>query len=262
MKKTLYGLLGILLIIVWLSVDEKIGYLGSITLVIAISIYILFWSIPQRAPNTKKPQRFIKIFLNLGFGFFFLFLSASSEIADFNFYNNSKFVDGEVTSVIKSKCQSGLRRKSRKLVDCWKIETTYGRNIFNSTSFSEGKYNLGSKRYILVAGQVEDDFIKIGQIPLIGPLHTRVKHRAFDEKFDQQTHYFESLRSNFGFVGISFSISLILFGLRWISLISIRFDPSLRPTTQNKFASMKGDMTQKNFSQKARVEPKITRKKN
>lgn len=262
MKKTLSGLFGISLIIIWLSVDEKISYLGSITLITALSIYNLFWSIPQRARNTKFPQRAIKIFLNLGFGFFFLFLSASSEIADFNFYHNSKFVDGEVTSIIKSQCRSGLRRKSRRLVDCWKIETTAGGDIFISTSFIEDEYNLGSKRYILVAGQVEDDFIKFNQIPLIGSLHTRINQEIFDEKFDQKTQYFESLKSNFGFVGIAFSISLILFGLRWISLISTSFEPSMRPTVQNKFVSKKRDLTQKNYSQKTRVEPKITREKN
>lgn len=262
MKKTLFGLLGIFLIIIWLSIDEKIGYLGSIISIIALSIYFLFWSIPQRARNTKLPQRAIKIILNLGFGFFLLFLSASSEIADFNFFNNSKFVDGEVTSIIKSECKSGLRRKSRKLVDCWKIETTSGGEVFKSTSFSEGEYTMGSKRYVLVAGQVEDDFINFNRIPLIDSLHTRVKYEVYDEKFDQKTKYFESLRSNFGFVVISFSISLILFGLRWISLISIKLDSSLRPTAQNRSASMKGVLSRKDSPQNARVEPKITRKKN
>lgn len=220
---------------------------------------MVYSSKSQKANNLKEDKN---ILLNLCLGILTFFLAIESEIKELNFAHNSKFFDGEVTAVIKDSCQTGLRKRSRRLVDCWKIETTASGNIYTSTSFTEDRYPIGTKRFILVAGQSESDLIEYDWVPFFGPMYTRIQYEVYDSKFDPKAQYFESLKSNFGFVGLLFSISLLLFSLRWLSVIATKHEYTVRPAVPEQILHPDGNLMRKNKSDYIRIEPKITRNKN
>lgn len=229
LKKYLLGLLGLGALIAWLSIDEGFGYLGSIFLVILFALFFL-WRIPKEARVKKVPYRIGRILLNLACGLVLFFITLEREVNNLNFAYNSTFTSGVITNVAIDRCQKGLKKKSG-FTDCWQVEVSSGIDTYGKTSFSKDQYKEGDIVQILVAGPVQNDMLSYDWVPFFGDAYTRISYEIHDEQFDQRQRYLNELQSNFGFVMGAFSIALILFGLRWITVLGVTYEP---PTTTQR----------------------------
>jgi len=226
LKKYLLALLGLGVIIAWLSIDEGFGYLGSILIVVVLSSFVL-WRIPKNAKNKSVPSRLGRIFLNVAFGIVLFFITLEREVNNLNFAYNSEFRNGVVSNIAIDRCQKSLKKK-RGYTDCWKIQVTVDDEIYRTTSFTENEYKLYDVVQVLVAGPAQNDFLSYDWVPFFGDAYTRISYEIHNEQFDQRQHYLNELKSNFGFVMGVFSIALILFGLRWITVLGIKYEPNVQ----------------------------------
>ncbi|MDA8647590.1 hypothetical protein N9L40_01435 [Rhodobacteraceae bacterium] len=223
-KKYIFTLIGLAIIIAWLSIDENFGYLGSSFIVLLFAGYFIFWQIPRTARLKKLPYRLSRVVLNLFVGIFVFFLTLENEVNDLNLAFNSEFNDGKVTNIAKDRCQRGLKKK-KGYQDCWRLQISAAGRTFKDTTVTEGKYVVGSPLYVLVAGPEEKDWIKYDWVPFFGEVYTRTPYEIHDTKFDQKEKYLNDLKSNFGLVMGIFSIALILIGMRWITVIGVKYTP-------------------------------------
>lgn len=240
LKKYFYGLAVIIILIAWLVIDEKFGYLGSIILIVIFTAWKLA-KIAKIAKSTPPLRRFKNGILNGFSGFIMLFFFLSSELDELNFAFNSNYEKGKVVSVIKDTCKIGARRKNRSVTDCWEIEVSSRQNIFKTTSFSDGTYNINDEVFILMAGPKSKDLIRTEQIPFIGSLMStsRSIYEIMPAKIDKKDEYFSGLKSNFGFVLGAFGLALLLFSVRWFSLLGHRYD-SKQPVESVKLKIARG----------------------
>lgn len=224
LKKYLYGLAAVTTFVIWLVIDEKFGYIGTIILIVIVTI----WRLAKISKIAKSIPRFsrLKHGLSNGLpGFVILFFFVSSELDELNFAFNSNYEKGEVVSVVKETCKTGTRRKRRRVTDCWEIEVASKQNTFTTTSFSDGAYKLNDQVFILIAGPKSKDLIRTEKIPLVGSLMgtSRSSYKIMPAKISKEYEYYSGLKSNFGFVLGAFGLALLLFSVRWFSLLGHRY---------------------------------------
>ena len=194
--------------------------------------------------------------MNLAFGVVLFFLTLEREVKNLNFAYNSTFTSGIIFSVSIDRCRTGIK-KTHGFTDCWKLKVSADGDTYKNTSFSEDKYKVGDEVQILVAGPVQNDVLSYEWVPFFGDAYKRISYEIHDEQFDQRQRYLNELQSNFGFVMGTFSIALILFGLRWITVLGIKYEPQTTTKRPSQVISKRTPQRSPDGGS-IRKEPKLT----
>ena len=241
-----YFVLPLIIIAIFWEFDKEYNYLFTKLIFWLSVLYWLVWKIKKSAFLVTKGSRVKRVLLFFISGSSLLFVGGWDLLGQYNFSKQSEIIETKILKVEEKIC-TGKRNKYNDF-PCWDVIFKINDNLMNDKRVLKEK-KVGQKVYIQLRSKNGTNWFEN-----VSPLGSK-KFKIFYNP-TTPSDQFEKEDSSFPTFLLSLGFAFFAGSLRWLSVLNLPFQGSLRPESKLKKNVFRGS-SQNN---KERIEPTLHKK--